>query len=271
MRRTARSPMITSLRAKVQLWCLSTATRRRRAPSLGSSKGGWEALSAVRRRSARPRRVRPRREESERLFASRAMPAPSRAVVDAARTRRGLLRRLGISGVMSRSRWRLIFRERVDSSLSWRAADRIRQIAAGSVPAQSRDEIHFPGKPRQHRGVLLCRRVLQTGLHRYSAVLPRRCRAHGRAGARGALGASVGAGLYRDEGAVAPRSSKSRSPCCMGGKSSWSTRYFTVRSPCRPCGAARSRSFPGLGIRRNGRRQTRLTLSTIEAFVEDTP
>lgn len=59
-----------------------------------------------------------------------------------------------------------------------------------------------------------------------------------------------------------PVVSKSRSPCCMGGKSNWSTCATSVWSPCRRSGGARSRSFPGLGIRRNGRRLTRLRPSS---------
>ena len=45
-------------------------------------------------------------------------------------------------------------------------------------------KVHFPGKRRQHRGVRLRRRLFQTGLRRYSALLSRRCFAHGRAGAQ---------------------------------------------------------------------------------------
>ena len=85
---------------------------------------------------------------------------------------------------------------------------------------------------------------------------------HVQTGGRGAPSGRVLAAAAIVTRGRSPAVSKSRSPCCMGGKSSWSTGAISVRSPCRRSGGARSRSFPGLGIRRNGRRQTRLTLSS---------
>ena len=140
-------------------------------------------------------------EDPSGLFASG--PCPSRF----ARLwmRSGSTRRIssgGASAVMSRSKWRLIFRAPRGFVIFGTPPLSPRGSHERCVPAQSGDESHFPEKRRQRRGVQLCRRVLQTRLRRYSAVLSRRCLAHGRAGARAILGRASSRAGARDEGAV---------------------------------------------------------------------
>ena len=78
------------------------------------------------------------------------------------------------------------------------------------------------------------------GLQRYSAVLPRRCFAHGRAGAQQPRGERPRRTLSR-RGCGRARSQRPARRAARRGESSWSTDAISAPSPCRRYGGARFR------------------------------
>ena len=139
---------------------------------------------------------------------------------------------------------------------------------AGSVPAQSGDEIHLPGEPRPRSR----RPPMSPRSSGRASPIFRRSSSKmfcARTGGRAAISAPASATATSATRARSCAISKSRSPCCTAAKSSWSTAAISLRSPCRPCGAARCRPFPDAGHTPQWETPEAFD-ALIEAFVNET-